>query len=338
MERLNMNEDQFMPVTSLGERLMQTEGAEDTPFFRILLTGNFDESHVRTKMSGHEVVFPEWIRRRTEVEWQKISGGNPTAFPGPLARLHGFGVEHGNLLLELDVTNYKDYKGGIALSTEERKEARYELANPLAVAVLTYSKSVFDGKGGILFAQRNLATDQRPGALEIPGGALHIEHLKSGVWSAEHPVTTGLRELREEQGVHPNELTRIRVAGLVYEDFEDAAPTLICLAEIDPSIAPADLTERATDAEARAVWLTTEDPRDLTNALLGTSASTTSVTLAAFYLFLKERYRSEHAGESDLSSYYLERLRKRGETYRNMPREKLRSLQERTSDRYLHKL
>jgi len=316
---------------NLSDVLMGSEQFPTDLFFRILVFGNFLPNQIKTIYNDDQKIeYPPSVKTQIEEEWLRVLVRNSKALPGPLIRLNAFGVDNNRLFLELGRTDYKQYRGTVALSEEERRENRYELANPLAGSIIIFSQDACGGQGGLLLSQRSQELVHHPGGLEFPGGNVDYEDLdEKGHIS---PIITALRELEEEQGVRGNDLENIRLLGIVYEMYQDAAPTAIMTADLKKSVNLEELTNRQRDSESIPVWMPA-DPDNLIKTILDYSTMCCPFVLGGFYLFLKS---SQHT--SDKAEYFLSRLQRRGNVYGGLSVDQLTKLEERKQHRWAKKL
>lgn len=295
-------------TTSLSELLMRPPRKEDTPIFRILVDGKFSQDQIVTSWSKKRVTYPRAVQEKIEKNWKDVLRRKPKTFPGPLVRLNTLGVDQeGNLILGLGPTNYKDYIGTTNLSEPERQAVRYELANPLGVALLIFSKDAYGGEGALLFDRRSTDLALRPGGLAFPAG--NVEMTDTNEKGEIDPIVAGIREAKEEQGVEPEELENIQVIGVVYETYQDAAPVLLITADLRPGIDIEELKSRPKDEEGEALWVPNE-PKKLARLAAANIAVSLPVVQAGIYLYLKINFP-----DTELAEYVLAKTKK---TRRNL--------------------
>lgn len=323
--------------TNLSEFLMGPGGLHDTPFFRVLAIGPFSRTQIKVTDSGEALFLPEETQGRINRKWdqaneERLAGGKKPMIDALLPRLISFGIApEGSLIIGLGSTGYKQYWGTRHLPDETRRELKWDLANPLAGTALVVSAD-----GQILYSQRDLEKWDRPGALEVPGGMVDLDADRRG--EGIDLIKTVEREIREEQAIQPGELADIKLVGLVYEQFQDAAPTYVCLAKLEKSVSQDTIDKRIRDQEGRPIWLSTKDPVALTKMFLSLSVSSTAVTLASFYFYLKTFHPEVTYQGDNLADWYLGRLRKRGEAYRGLDEKQTAELQKRKTGRNLAKM
>lgn len=296
--------------TNLASLLMHSDNLVQTPSFKILATGPFAPDHIITTYNpDSRLLLSPSMRHRIDVEWEKAKKDKPNMTAGPLLRLETINADQqGNLILGLGYTDYREYKGMLALSEGERREACYNLSHPLAASLMIFAPAAYRGLGGILVSQRSSQLAHRANALEFPGGNVDAEDLDP-ISGRINPIATAIREVEEEQGIKNQELENPQLLGIIYENFGDAAPTAIITANIKPGIDINELTRRRGDSEGRQIWLP-NSPRELVKFILNNSIMALPHVQAGLYLYLQNN-------NPVLAEFILRRSRRRGEIYSN---------------------
>lgn len=305
---------------TLSNILMNSDNLGLNFFFKILVSGNFRLNQINSVYKNTKIKYTPAIRIEIEKKWSEIKLSYPKAFSSSLIRLNSFECNSkGELFLELCLSEYKEYRWAVSLSENERIKHNYNLANPLAAAIIIYSKKAFSNQGGILFAQRSSELPHHPDGLEFPSGNMDLNDLD--INGNINPVITALREIREEQGIEEKDLENIKMLGIVYEFYQDAAPTSIIIADLKNDINLKELTQRKRDFEGKPVWLPA-NPDKLIKNILDYSLMCSPYVLAGIYLFLKLNYPEK-------AEYFLSKIKIKGNKYRKLSVGKLSEIERR---------
>lgn len=296
-------------------------------FFEILIEGTFKPDQIITSYNPVGVDYPTYMRQSIEAEWERLISRNPNAFPGPMIRLDTIGVSDGHLVLGVGETNYKDYLGTLALilNDKSRKGLEY-FAHPLAATMVVHSKTMFDGRGGILFSQRSQSLAQHPGELEFPSG--NVEKGDIDQRGYINPVITALRETEEEQGIRKDDLENIRVLGVEYEIYNDAAPVVVVAADLKDDVKIDEVVKEESDQEGRQIWLP-DNPEALTKLLMRYSLMSLPLSQAGLYLYFKSNFP-----EGDYAEVLMSYSRRRAAAYSKLLPEQIEELVRRKKLRF----
>jgi hypothetical protein len=299
--------EQLSPVagTKLSELLRTIPPEQETPYFKILMDRALSPDELITVHSPSRINYPERVEETFEHYWQQELRRNPKTFNGLKVRLDTLGFRNdGRFLLELSDTDYRSYRGSLYLADSELDSISHELPHPLGAAIIIRSEIAFHGQGGILFAQRSADITHRPLALEFPAGNIEHEHIN--VRGEIDPLKGIVKELDEEQAIRPREVSNLKVLGIAYEHFGDAAPMLIASGEL--LVDPEEILRRPRDGEGRPIWVP-NDPDKIMEMALHYSIISLPLVGASLYLLLRQN--SPDAAES-----FLQILRQR-QTFEN---------------------
>ncbi len=166
--------------------------------FEILAPGPFLREQITVEYRpGAGIPEDGTVRAAIEEKWllhlEEYGKKGMKAFDGALYRLMGFRLSHGNLLLELGDTGFKEYVGTSLRSFWEYFPAPF-LANPLAVCITLRTA---DGK---LVVEQRRRVDAYRGRYHVIGGFLE-RGVDLGPDGLPCPFEGVAREVREEAGV-----------------------------------------------------------------------------------------------------------------------------------------
>jgi ADP-ribose pyrophosphatase YjhB (NUDIX family) len=220
--------------------------------FEILVRGCFDPGQVAVRYD-EALQMPRtdettsWIERCWQSKLLQAQDRGVPLYDAPLYRLASAEVQlDGRLHLTLGPTAYKEY-----VATRDRSFAsqhhRQDLSNPLAVC------SVLETQDGYLLLDYRQGVDVYENRYHVIGGFFERERDRSPVGTPD-PFAAMRREIREETGVHPDEVLRQLCLGLAY-DLATPHPELCFLSCLRLSREEVLLRQPET-AEAHLRWTT----------------------------------------------------------------------------------
>lgn len=255
--------------------------------FIVLIAGPFEPDQlVTTYDAANRISFSAPIQKRMEEEWQKAVARDPALFNGTSARLDTIGLSpRGSLVLGLGSNDYREFKAISGLTEEEKAAIGYNRPYLLASDLMVFAPQAFDGKGGFLFSQR-ARVNHRPFALELPAGSVEQKDFDPTSGNINpNPIITALREAREEQGITPENLSDVRVLGVIQEIYRDNSPCVIISARLNDGVNLDEIAKETHDGEGRPIWLP-NDMEKLSKLFLNNSAMTLPAVLGSLYLHL----------------------------------------------------
>lgn len=184
-------------------------------------------------------------------------------FDGPLCRLEGFTADHGGLRLHLSPTSYRIFIGTNGRHPQWADDhGRQVMADPVGTSVILRSSD-----GVLVFGRRSQRVALYPGFAHPFGGTM--EPPPAG--TAVDLLAEMRRELSEEVGISPDDLSDLRVIALI-EDRRLRQPELIYAAQ---TALTAEAINRRLDLhEHTGCWMLADDQRDIDGALSGNAVMT----------------------------------------------------------------
>ncbi len=247
-----------------------TQPPPDAPL-EILAQGPFNEDQVQARWQARAPITDAAAIAHTNARWdiylREARLGGKSLFDGPVTLLAGFAADAAGLTVGLSVGCYKEF-----LVTTLRDHAWYAAHAPGAVAPALGNSALLTYHGRAALAVRSARVSAYAGCGHLFGGVLDAAPGDGG-GSGDGPgpdlfINHLLKELREEAGLRPEELT--------------GRPTLLALAR-DPVLRQPELIwrwELAVEPEKLAHRL---DPREHDRLLILTvnSAEPTPLTPVA---------------------------------------------------------
>lgn len=218
----------FSSFVKLFEQSRRRESGEIESKAKVLIIGTFGEREVIGITLDEKKKPDAGLDQRIEPKWQEILRKTPKTFPGSMYRVSNWQLKEGQIVLDLGLTDYREYVGTRELS--DLRSYGYEaLSNPIGV-----STAVITGDNKLVIAKR--LSGEKVGYIDVIGGAVSPrEDFIDGKVDFFH---TAKRELVEELNFENTEdlekhLSEIKCLGLVYEYAGLCHPQLIFIAELN---------------------------------------------------------------------------------------------------------
>lgn len=210
----------------------------------VLWTGRLSCSQLAVHWISHSPPKPEALRKAEHAFWrQKLKENRAVRlFNGALAELKDFRFQNGRLFLTLAPTDYRAF----LYSNFHRRVVAERFGRNFVNQGLGISALVRTRDGQIVLMKRSAEVGEYPNRLDVFGG--HIDpgvHVREG---RPDPCLAIREELREELNVHPAEMSRPVVRGLI-RNTETTKPELIF--SVSVSLNQEELSARARTAQDR---------------------------------------------------------------------------------------
>jgi 8-oxo-dGTP pyrophosphatase MutT (NUDIX family) len=256
------------------------------PFARDRVVSTFDGLRMATNAETRALIEAAWISREAEA-----SARGQLLFAGPMCRLHALSVRDDELALSFGPTNYRELVGTNLSHPEFGSRFGDEfLSNGTGVCAAI---ETVDHK--LVVQRRGARVFEHPGRLHVCGGA--VEPQSNSGNAVADPFATIEREMAEELGILPSEITEMRCLGLA-RDGATHKPEVLLHVRIDRT---ARQIAEETSAEHTALHIIDADPASLSGWMTDHWTEIAPIGLACLTAYLACRFASGLASSWQVS-------------------------------------
>lgn len=174
---------------------------------QLLITGLYDEQHIQVAFTPKKHTRSNQVQDYIKKQWKAVTKKNPSMFAGELISVKESDSDSKNIRLDTILTTFDDYYITGTLDFQQK------FPDEKNTNVLSTGCILVTSDNCIVFGKRNKELVISPGKTTIVSGMADrndiIDNKKADLFSCIK------REIREEVGVNPNEITDLICIGLV---------------------------------------------------------------------------------------------------------------------------